>query len=311
MNSIKTKIILAFSLILFILAVLVTSIVLVEFNLVDRYKKSNETIIYEQTLKTDVSLLAEYGYNAFKTHDYDQYNAKLSEVNKTESILNTRLSDNSISDETKLAYRSLKNSLNTVVGIISNAKTKLERSGDIVGISAAFTDANNKFEFVKQNINDLLIIETSNISNTTQEITKIQTVVRPAVVISIIVIFFILIIFSLFFARSITDPIIILSKTVEDIISGKTNIKVKNELLERPDEIGSLSISFDIMMKKLNEKILGLESSDKDLRAAVLKLNEQIDETSRLNKLMVGRELKMIELKEEIKKLKDRLENKT
>jgi len=47
-----------------------------------------------------------------------------------------------------------------------------------------------------------------------------------------------------------------------------------------------------------------MEVSDKELRVAVKRLNEQIDEVTQLNKLMIGREVRIIELKKEIANLK-------
>ena len=45
----------------------------------------------------------------------------------------------------------------------------------------------------------------------------------------------------------------------------------------------------------------------KELEEAQGKLKEQVDVLGEMNKLMVGRELKMIELKKEIEKLKPEL----
>lgn len=67
--------------------------------------------------------------------------------------------------------------------------------------------------------------------------------------------------------------------------------------------IGSFVGIFNIAeLKKLQE---GLEEKVKE---RTKELQERIDELERLHKLTVGREIKMIELKEEIKKLKEELE---
>ena len=240
MRSIRTKIITAFSIILFVLTTLIFVVVFIDLNLVDRYKQSNDIIVYEQSLKKDVVLLSENGYNAFKSHDYSQYDKSLDGVIQTESILDERLSGKSINNDTKLAYRSLKNSLNAVIDIINNARDNLEKTGDIVGISVAFTDANSKFSYVEQNVDSLLVLEAINISVTTKDIESIQNFVTPIIILVIFLVFIGLIIYSISFARKITDPIITLSKTAENIINGNTDIRVSKKLLEEKDELGIL-----------------------------------------------------------------------
>jgi hypothetical protein len=59
--------------------------------------------------------------------------------------------------------------------------------------------------------------------------------------------------------------------------------------------------------QKLREEVLGRVWNFRDVTQRVQSeqaLKEKMDELERMNKLMVGRELKMVELKEELKKLK-------
>src|ERR1035437_4989249 len=152
MNSIRNKIISAFALVIVVFVILVTITVAIEFGLVSKYNNTNVIIIHEQSLKTDISLLAEYGYNAFKTGDYKQYDSKLNEVNSHISILDTYMADKITNNETSLAYRSLKNSLNIVVKNFNDVRIQLEKSGSIIGISSGFSEASSQFDFVKSNI---------------------------------------------------------------------------------------------------------------------------------------------------------------
>jgi len=248
MNSIKTKIILAFSFILFALAVLVIIITVVEFGLINSYKKSNEIIVYEQLLKKDFPDLVR-GYNFFKTGEYTQYDKKLKEMRGAVQKLDVMLSDSAVNNETKLAYRSFKNSFESIIGDVSNIKIQLESGADIDAVAIAFSELNTKFMYIGETINELLIAETVNISNTTQTIEEKQSTIVPLIIMIIIVIFFSLSVFSLFFAGSIANPIIALAETARDIVDEKPNAGVKKELLERKDEIGALSVSFNIMVK--------------------------------------------------------------
>lgn len=113
-----------------------------------------------------------------------------------------------------------------------------------------------------------------------------------------------IIIFSLnmlYLRRSIIIPILKLSKVVERIIEhGDLSEEVQVNIRSQ-DEIGTLARSFNTMMTKLKQLYSTLEEKVHD---KTKELAEKLDELEKLNKLMVGRELRMIELKKEIKKLK-------
>ena len=70
MNSIKSKIILAFSAIVFIFVSLIAVVFFVNYNLTDSYKKISDNIGYEQSLRDSVLNLIEISYNSFNTNDY-------------------------------------------------------------------------------------------------------------------------------------------------------------------------------------------------------------------------------------------------
>jgi len=82
-------------------------------------------------------------------------------------------------------------------------------------------------------------------------------------------------------------------------------------LLEAHDEIeatmGTLEVKIDARTKELKELSEGLE---RQVEKRTEELRGKIQELERLNKLGVGRELRMISLKEEIKKLEKELKNK-
>ncbi|MDD5342574.1 MAG: PAS domain-containing protein [Patescibacteria group bacterium] len=63
----------------------------------------------------------------------------------------------------------------------------------------------------------------------------------------------------------------------------------------------------DITLKKTIEKKLAdyTKNLEKGIAEKTAELEARVDELSKLNKLMVGRELKMVELKKEIKQLKN------
>lgn len=76
------------------------------------------------------------------------------------------------------------------------------------------------------------------------------------------------------------------------------------------DEIGQLATSFNTMSEKLKESYSGLERKvderTKETEKAKQDLEKKVSELERVNKLMIGREQKMIELKNRIKKLESK-----
>ena len=94
-----------------------------------------------------------------------------------------------------------------------------------------------------------------------------------------------------YLAKRITSPIIDLTEVARRISGGDFSQQAKTE---SSNEIGVLALTFNEMTSKIRDYQQGLEQ----------KVAERTRELERMNKLMVGRELKMIELKKEIERLK-------
>jgi len=90
----------------------------------------------------------------------------------------------------------------------------------------------------------------------------------------------------------IVRPIEALKKASEKISSGNFDQKIETK---SKDEIGSLAESFNKMVVEIKESKANIEK----------RVAERTVELEKLNKFMVGRELKMKELKEEIEKLEN------
>ena len=94
-----------------------------------------------------------------------------------------------------------------------------------------------------------------------------------------------------FVVRYVTRPIEELADAAKKISEGKLTQSVT---VRSKDEIGKLALIFNTMAVKLQESHQGLEN----------KVKERTAELEKFNKAMVGRELKMIELKKELESLK-------
>jgi nitrogen fixation/metabolism regulation signal transduction histidine kinase len=122
----------------------------------------------------------------------------------------------------------------------------------------------------------------------------------------LILLFIIIIVFLFWIIASIfMKPIIILKETAQRIIKGDLSARVE---IKNKDEIGEFAASFNEMTSKLNETLQITEQKVKDRTAELEQLQNRtkgsLGEAQRLIKLMVGRELEMIKLKEELANLK-------
>jgi HAMP domain-containing protein len=125
-------------------------------------------------------------------------------------------------------------------------------------------------------------------------------------VIGLITILFVLFL-AWFVGRFISNPIKKLQEGVEIISQGNLDYKIGSD---SQDEVGQLSRAFDNMTKKIKQS---RKEIDKRVKEQTQKIKQQQAETEkakenaeRINKTMVGREMKMIELKDEIKRLKNK-----
>jgi methyl-accepting chemotaxis protein len=95
------------------------------------------------------------------------------------------------------------------------------------------------------------------------------------------------------------------TKPISELVTGTNKVAEGNLDYQlsasSDDELGVLASGFNSMTAKLKTSYSDLENKVK-LRTE--ELNQKLDELERMNKLMVGRELKMTEMKNEIEELK-------
>ncbi len=78
----------------------------------------------------------------------------------------------------------------------------------------------------------------------------------------------------------------------------------KKIIVEKKDEIGNFAKAINITLENLYLAQKSEEEANEQKKIATEKLKAKLDELSELNRLMIGRELKMVELKREIDKSK-------
>jgi len=131
-------------------------------------------------------------------------------------------------------------------------------------------------------------------------------------VVIVLVLLVIAAVISFLFSSGITRPLEQLVTVTEVIAGGNLAVRAR---IESKDEIGQLAHSFDTMVENLQITTEELKAANlfleervrertKELEESRDELKKEFDELQRWKKTVVGRELKMIELKKEISELK-------
>jgi len=107
--------------------------------------------------------------------------------------------------------------------------------------------------------------------------------------------------FGFFIANSLSKPIVDLKSIAQKIGEGNLDVKID---VKSNDEIGALAFSFKLMAKNLKNNQENLENK---ITERTKELDNKIKELERFKKLTVGRELRMIEIKKQMKELKTKL----
>jgi len=245
MNSIKTKILTSYLTIIGCVVILLIITTIVHYGLINKYEQINSNLVDVQTFNETAIGLTDDAYSGFKTNDYSVYDKRLNDIKAIEKILDSRFQDNKAS---LIAYRGAKNSLAVIIKDISETKKQLDQSSDLESISSFYQENVAKFEYVKQNVTDLILTETENLARVSRDVQKIQAVLTFAIITIIVLGTAGSIILAFALAKKITAPIIDLSEIAKSITRGNLKLSVSSYLLAKKDEIGSLANSFDLML---------------------------------------------------------------
>ena len=148
-------------------------------------------------------------------------------------------------------------------------------------------------------------------------------------IIVLLIAFLIITILSLIAANKGVYPILKFTKKIQEIEKGNLKQKIN---IKTGDEIETLARTFNGMLEKINQsyneiqeqkEILEIKVNartkelkdlsmglEENIKERTKELQEKLDELERFQKITIGREKKMIELKKEITDLKEKLEKK-
>jgi nitrogen fixation/metabolism regulation signal transduction histidine kinase len=295
MKSIRFRLLSITLIVIAVLSMTSVGIYIMHMVIVEKYRAVSDNLIVEYKMMAATSDLINAYNEEFRNPNEQSVNAVKNFKAEISSLTN-QLDKTIVNKDSLIAYTGFKNVVADVINQIDTG-VKIITGGSVLDASIYYDNANLKYAFVKDDGTQLIFKELQ-YANTLQ--TQINTLYQASTAIGGVLILIVTsgsALYMVSFSKKIVDPIQRLEKTAERVAQGDMNAVVDDALLKQGDEIGSLANSFQIMIVNLKNKIQQLGESEKSIQ----KTNEELE---RFNKLMVGRELKMAEMKKEIEKLK-------
>ena len=110
------------------------------------------------------------------------------------------------------------------------------------------------------------------------------------------------------FKKEILKKETVLNRELVFLTKDKKEIPVSISAMQRKDEEGNF-IGYFFSLTDISESKKFQEKLEKEIEKKTEDLKEKIDQLERINKIMTGREFKMVELKEKINQLKSQLKS--
>ncbi len=305
MKSIRAKLLRASLLIVGALSVTGAAFLVLSIFVVQQYKGISDNLTAEYRLADAASNLI-VAYNARERSLNTDATVAQAQVERAhaEIISLTKFLDGAIkSRESLAAYVGLKNTIDSVVDEVDQGLASIAKE-DIESSASHYRAANEKYGFVKDNSVVLFIDELKYADSLQGRINQLYVFSIVIDIVALGAISIGCVLYLLAFSNKIVTPLRKLSTVAQKIAAGDTTTTIGNDLLAGNDEIGSLSQSYKTMIDKLFQNITKLDVSNKEIAQSSHVLTDKNSELEKLNKLMIDRELKMIELKKEIAVLK-------
>jgi len=228
--------------------------------------------------------------------DYQSIHTKITNVI---SVLKSRI----ISQESKILLVGLENTVNRVMNECDTGIKEL-KNNNFQDLSTYYDQANKDNDFVSDNARALLQKELDYLSGIEEKSNQFYLIT----ITTSLGIFILIVVAMIFFARSFSKqlitPLADLSLFAKNIANGKLQAQDKRTLKITNDETGSLTESIYTMVDKLMEMVTKEQQAAEEIKKSSQSLVDKNSELERLNKLMVDRELKMIEMKKELEELR-------
>ncbi|MCM2325079.1 MAG: HAMP domain-containing protein [Candidatus Woesearchaeota archaeon] len=208
--------------------------------------------------------------------------------------------------ESKAIMRGIRN---TVYSILADCDSGIigAEEGNLVASSSYYESASKKYFFVKENMSNLIISEFKYFEDLHTTVIATTKQMYMVFIVSLVLITLFFMTYAVLFATNLIEPLIRLIDTVEKVSSGDIKVKLGKDLVMRGDGIGRLAQSFQVMLDKIRENIQELTIKNDEVMLTKQELESRVIELEKVQRIMVDREIKMIDLKRKIAELESKV----
>jgi methyl-accepting chemotaxis protein len=307
-SSIRANLVASFSFVALGSLVLAVLVLVLHGIVTKQYVQVTDRLILENRF---ASLVPEYLDSYFgvisggsgTTGKLTVYNSSRDEINKDIAKLDLAITD----PGSLVSYRGFKN---FVLNIVSECDTgvNLVQQGKVSEAWVVYTQNIAPMKpFVFENASVLMTNELKVAEGLEARAAAVDRLTGLAYLFLFLAITAAVILVSLKTANRVIKPMDQLSKKAQTIAGGDLGAEVGGELLERRDEIGSLANSFDEMLKRLKTELEAQRQTNRALALTSDDLESKNEKLEQTNRLMIKREMKMAELKNQILELESKM----
>lgn len=273
--GIKKKLLASFFTIIFTLLVSAGFFMAVDYIILSKYMTLTDNMISEYKLIGETtSLMDSFSKRIKSPYDTTEV-ARFNNIYFETKQLVIKLKTVIVDRESQIIFNGLDNNVNDIFFDIESGISSLTM-GDYLGAVTSYDEAERKTEFIKENVNSLLLNELEYAKKLQIEIEKVRVISK--VIASLFLAFAVLgcIIYVLRFSRKLVLPLINLTKLAKVIESGNYKATVSNDLLSGDDEVASLANSFNNMVLSIRNSITKLQAYNKEIKKShnLLKLEK-------------------------------------
>lgn len=180
-----------------------------------------------------------------------------------------------VDSNSRVIFSGLENNVNDVLFDVENGASSLT-SGDYLEAVNNYDAAARKNNFVKENVNNLILSELDYANKLKIEIERIRIISKGLTSLFLIMTLLGCIIYVLKFSKKLVLPLVNLTALAKIIEKGDYKATVSDELLHGDDEVASLANSFNTMVLSIKNSINQLQEYNKEIKKShsLLKLEK-------------------------------------
>ncbi|MFA5184191.1 MAG: ATP-binding protein [Patescibacteria group bacterium] len=282
-KSIRVKLLTAFLTIIAVFTIAEGFFIVVNFNIINRYKDLSDTMVSEYRIIGETSSLIE-SFKDFVKYPNDSWQkAKVFDTRAGLRALLIKIDGAIVDSDSRVAFNGLRNTVNQVIAEIDDGADEVLR-GDYSETTTHYDNANRLNKFVQDNTTNLLLRQLAYAKSLETEIGQIQI---WSEIIALLIFLFVAagsIWYAVLFSKKLVTPLISLTRLAKAIEGGDLKAMVEKEVLTGDDEVTSLANSFNMMIfslrqsiKKLQEYNIEVKDSRNRLKAEKNKLQQYLD----------------------------------